>query len=78
MRFLTLGLAALAFVGVMDVHTSSAQRSIVYPWCLDHGSSEGFFYDLRFQYLCSVRADRPWRRRDLLPQSGISPCGRAI
>jgi Protein of unknown function (DUF3551) len=48
MRFLTPGLAALAFVAVMDVHTSSAQRSIVYPWCLDHGSSEGYFTTCAF------------------------------
>ena len=48
MRFLISIVAALAFVAVMDVHTSSAQRSIVYPWCLDHGSSEGYFTTCAF------------------------------
>jgi hypothetical protein len=48
MRFLTSAVTALAFVAVMDVPTSSAQRAIVYPWCLDHGSNEGYFTTCAF------------------------------
>jgi Protein of unknown function (DUF3551) len=48
MRFLTAGLAALAFVLLADAQPSSAQRAIVYPWCLDHGSNEGYFTTCAF------------------------------
>jgi hypothetical protein len=51
MRFLTPAVAALAFVTAMDVHTSSAQRSIAYSWCLDHGSNEGYFTTCAFNTL---------------------------
>jgi uncharacterized protein DUF3551 len=61
MRLLTPALAALAFLAVMDVHTSSAQRAIVYPWCLDHGSGEGYFttcaFDTFAQCVQSGRGD---------------------
>ncbi len=48
MRFVPAAVAALAFVLLVDVQPSSAQRSIVYPWCLDHGSNEGYFTTCAF------------------------------
>jgi hypothetical protein len=48
MRFIAAALAALAFVAVVEAQTSSAQSAIVYPWCLDHGSSEGYFTTCAF------------------------------
>jgi Protein of unknown function (DUF3551) len=48
MRFIAAALAASAFLAVADAQPSSAQRSIVYPWCLDHGSSEGYFTTCAF------------------------------
>jgi hypothetical protein len=48
MRFVTAAVAALAFLAVADAQPSNAQQSITYPWCLDHGSSEGYFTTCAF------------------------------
>jgi Protein of unknown function (DUF3551) len=48
MRFVTAAVAALAFLVLADMQPSSAQQAITYPWCLDHGSSEGYFTTCAF------------------------------
>jgi hypothetical protein len=48
MRLVRAAVAALAVLALTDAQPSSAQRSIVYPWCLDHGSNEGYFTTCAF------------------------------
>ena len=55
MRFATAFVAALAFVLLAEMHSASAQRVIVYPWCLDHGSGEGYFTTCAFSTLGQCR-----------------------
>jgi uncharacterized protein DUF3551 len=48
MRIGTAALAALVVVLLVDVHPSSTQRFIVYPWCLDAGGSDSHFTSCAF------------------------------
>jgi uncharacterized protein DUF3551 len=48
MRLVAAAVAALAVLALTDARPSSAQRAIVYPWCLDHGGNEGYFTTCAF------------------------------